>query len=33
VINVGGKKQKVDKVAIVADKEAAHALLDYCPDI
>ena len=30
---MSGKKQRVDKVAIVADKDAAHALLDYCPDI
>lgn len=30
---MSGKKQKIDKVAIVADKDAAHALLDYCPDI
>jgi len=28
-----GKKQNVDKVGIVADDEAAHALLNYCPDI
>lgn len=30
---MSGKKQKVDKVEIVADKDAAQALLDYCPDI
>jgi len=30
---MAGKKQKVGKVEIVADKDAAHALLDYCPDI
>lgn len=27
------KKQKVSEVEIVADKDAAHAFLDYCPDI
>ena len=27
------KKQKVGKVEIVADKDAARSLLDYCPDI
>ena len=27
------KKQKVDKVAIVADKDVTHAFLEYCPDI
>lgn len=31
--NLRGKKQKVGKVEIVADKDTAHALLDYCPDI
>jgi hypothetical protein len=30
---MSGKRQKVDKVEIVADKDAARALLDYCPDI
>lgn len=30
---MNGKKQKVGKVAIVADKDVARALLDYCPDI
>ncbi len=30
---MSGKKQKVGKVEIVADEGAAHALLDYCPDI
>jgi hypothetical protein len=30
---MSGKKQKVGKAAIVADKDAAHALLDCCPDI
>lgn len=30
---MGGKKQKVDKVAIVADKEAVCSLHQYCPDI
>ena len=30
---MSGKKQKVGKVEIVADKDAAHALLDRCPDI
>ena len=30
---MSGKKQKVEKVAIVADTEAVRALLDYCPDI
>jgi hypothetical protein len=30
---MSGKKQKVGKDGIVADKDAAHALLDYCPDI
>lgn len=28
-----GKKQAVSKVEIVADNNAAHALLAYCPDI
>jgi hypothetical protein len=28
-----GKKQTVSKVEIVADNNAAHALLAYCPDI
>jgi hypothetical protein len=28
-----GKKQKVSKVEIVADKDATRALLEYCPDI
>ena len=27
------KKQKVGKVEIVADKDVARSLLDYCPDI
>jgi len=27
------KKQKVGKVEIVADKDVARALLEYCPDI
>lgn len=30
---MSGKKQKVDKVEIVADKATVCALLDYCPDI
>ncbi len=30
---MSGTNQKLGKVAIVADKDAAHALLDYCPDI
>lgn len=30
---MGGKSQKVGGVAIVADEEAARALLEYCPDI
>ena len=30
---MAGKKQKVGKVEIVADKDTARALLDYCPDI
>ena len=30
---MSGKKQKVGKVDIVADDEAARALLDCCPDI
>ena len=28
-----GKKQKMGKVEIVADKDVSHAFLDYCPDI
>ena len=27
------RKQKVDKVAIVADNDAAYTLLQFCPDI
>ena len=30
---MAGKKQKVSKVVIVADKDAARALIHYCPDI
>lgn len=30
---MGGKKQKVDEVAIFSDEKAARALLEYCPDI
>ncbi len=30
---MAGNKQKVGKVEIVADKDTARALLDYCPDI
>lgn len=30
---MAGKKQKVGKDEIVVDKDAVHALLDYCPDI
>jgi hypothetical protein len=30
---MGGKKQKVDKAAIVTDKENACSLHEYCPDI
>ena len=30
---MNGKKQKVGKVEIVADMGAAHAILEYCPDI
>lgn len=30
---MGGKKQKADEVAIVADEKSARALLEYCPDI
>ncbi|MBU6995443.1 hypothetical protein [Ferrovum myxofaciens] len=30
---MSGEKRKVSKVNIVADKGAAHTLLQYCPDI
>jgi len=30
---MSGKKQQVGKIAIVADKDAACSLLQYCPDI
>ena len=30
---MSGKRQKLDKIEIVADKDAARAFLDYCPDI
>jgi|SRR5665647_1273775 len=30
---MSGKSQKVSKVAIVADKETAYTLLQYCPDL
>lgn len=30
---MSGKKQRVGKAAIVADKDNANTLLDYCPDI
>ena len=30
---MSGKKRKVSEVTIVADMNAAQALLDYCPDI
>ncbi|VAY88900.1 hypothetical protein CARN8_4350001 [mine drainage metagenome] len=33
VSNMSGEKRKVSKVNIVADKGAAHTLLQYCPDI
>ena len=30
---MSGKSQKMSKVAIVADKETAYTLLQYCPDL